>query len=146
MTRIAAGHPGIWPDICIENRAAILEVLDLLVAELTTMRTRIDEADRSGLLEALTLARAARLNLPGRVAATAELAEIRIPVPDRPGVLAEITTLASELGVNIHDLEIAHSSEGPQGVLILVVEESSGDVLRAGLIGAGYRPSIQKLA
>ena len=28
MTRIAAGHPGIWPDICAENRTAIVEVLD----------------------------------------------------------------------------------------------------------------------
>ena len=28
MTRIAAGHPGIWPDICSDNRAAIVGVLD----------------------------------------------------------------------------------------------------------------------
>src|SRR5579884_3888954 len=30
MTRIAAGHPGIWPDICAENREAIIEGLDRL--------------------------------------------------------------------------------------------------------------------
>src|SRR3546814_15818484 len=24
MTRIASGHPGIWPDICEENRSAIV--------------------------------------------------------------------------------------------------------------------------
>ena len=30
MTRIAAGHPGIWPDICAENRTAIVDVLDRL--------------------------------------------------------------------------------------------------------------------
>jgi len=24
MTRVAAGHPGIWPDICAENSAAIV--------------------------------------------------------------------------------------------------------------------------
>ncbi len=28
MTRIAAGHPGIWPDICIANRDAIVAGLD----------------------------------------------------------------------------------------------------------------------
>ncbi len=28
MTRIASGHPAIWPDICHENRGAIVEVLD----------------------------------------------------------------------------------------------------------------------
>ena len=51
-----------------------------------------------------------------------ELAEVRVPVPDRPGVLAEVTTLAAELDVNIADLEIAHSSEGDRGVLILLVD------------------------
>ena len=35
-----------------------------------------------------------------------------MPVPDRPGVLAEVTTLLGELSVNIDDLEIAHSVEG----------------------------------
>ena len=34
MTRIAAGHPGIWPDICAENRTAIVTELDRLVATL----------------------------------------------------------------------------------------------------------------
>ena len=37
-------------------------------------------------------------------------------------MLAEVTTLAAELGVNIADLEIAHSAEGNRGVLIMLVE------------------------
>jgi prephenate dehydrogenase len=145
MTRIAAGHPGIWPDICIENRAAISEVLDVLIAELTSMRERVDSEDRAGLLDALTRARAARLNLPGRVAATADLTEVRVPVPDRPGVLAEITTLASELSVNIHDLEIAHSSEGGAGVLLLIVDAEHVERLVGGLASRGYKATAQGL-
>jgi len=145
MTRIAAGHPGIWPDICFENRGAIVEVLDLLVGELGAMRARVDGGDRAGLLDALTRARAARLNLPGRVAATADLAEVRVPVPDRPGVLAEITTLASELGVNIHDLEIAHSSEGAAGVLLLIVDASLVARFLEGLAGRAYKATARGL-
>ena len=38
MTRIAAGHPGIWPDICAENRDAIVEVLDGLIGAPGRMR------------------------------------------------------------------------------------------------------------
>ena len=34
MTRVAAGHPGIWPDICAENAAAIVDGLDGLVGDL----------------------------------------------------------------------------------------------------------------
>ncbi len=40
MTRVAAGHPGIWPDICAENAPAIVGALDALLAELAVMRER----------------------------------------------------------------------------------------------------------
>ena len=44
-------------------------------------------------------------------------------IPDRPGVLAQVTTIAGELGVNIEDLEIVHSQDQPRGVLILTVAD-----------------------
>jgi prephenate dehydrogenase len=145
MTRIAAGHPGIWPDICGENRDAIVEVLDRLVAALSEMRNVVAANDRDQLLDVLGRARAARVNLPARVRRPEDLCEVRVPVPDRPGVLAEVTTLASELDVNIADLEIAHSSEGDRGVLILLVEQTQSDLFRDGLIARGYRPAVQAL-
>jgi prephenate dehydrogenase len=145
MTRIAAGHPGIWPDICAENREAIVAALEQLVAALGEMRDLVATGDRSGLLASLERARAARVNLPSRMAAAENLAEIRVPVPDRPGVLAEVTTLAGELDVNILDLEIAHSPEGDRGVLVLVVDAKAGDLVRGALLARGYRPSVQPL-
>jgi prephenate dehydrogenase len=60
-------------------------------------------------------------------------------------VLAEITTLAGELGVNIEDLEIAHSAEGARGVLLLVVDAGSSDLVRGALLARGYRPSVQAI-
>jgi prephenate dehydrogenase len=145
MTRIAAGHPGIWPDICGENRDAIVDALDGLIAALGEMRSVVAGGDRDALLGVLTRARRARVNLPARGARPSELAEVRVPVPDRPGVIAEVSTLAAELDVNIFDLEIAHSAEGPQGVLILVVDGSRAERLRGGLIARSYRPSIVPL-
>lgn len=147
MTRIAAGHPGIWPDICTENRAAIVATLDRLVAALAAVRDDVAGADRDALLALLERAREARLNLPARARREGvELIELRVPVPDRPGVLAEITTLAGELGVNIDDLEIAHSAEGDRGVLVLLVEAAHGDLLRGALFARGYRPSVRALS
>jgi prephenate dehydrogenase len=145
MTRIAAGHPGIWPDICGDNRAAIVEVLDRLVDALRDMRDTVAKDDRAALLAVLERARAARVNLPARFGPVAALREIRVPVPDRPGVLADVTTLATELDVNIVDLEIAHSSEGDRGVLILVVEEALAERFHGGLLARGYRPSLRAL-
>src|SRR5687768_13092644 len=127
MTRIAAGHPGIWPDICAENRDAILDGLDALSAALAEVRATVADGDRAALLARLEIARAARINLPARIAAADALVEVRIPVPDRPGVLAEVTTLAGELDVNIADLEIAHSAEGDRGVLILTIDAQASD-------------------
>ena len=69
---------------------------------------------------------------------------MRVPVPDRPGVLADVTTLAAELDVNIADLEIAHSSEGDRGVLILLVPGRSGRALpRRRCSARGYRPAVR---
>ena len=145
MTRIAAGNPAIWPDICAANRTAIGAVLDRLLAALATTRDLVTAGDRDGLLDTLERARAARRSLPVAGPATGELAVVRVPVPDRPGVLADVTTLATDLGVNILDLEIAHSSEGPAGVLILVVEEATTERFTGGLLERGYRPSVTSL-
>lgn len=146
MTRIAAGHPGIWLDICAENRDAILSTLDRLAGALGDVRRVVASADREELLDLLERARVARTNLPARVAARAEeMVEVRIPVPDRRGVLAELTTLATELNVNIEDLEIAHSAEGDRGVLLLVIDAAQADLLRGAFLARGYRPTIQPL-
>jgi prephenate dehydrogenase len=142
MTRVAAGHPGIWPDICSDNRDAIVRVLDELTAALQHMRDTVAIDDRKELLSALEQARAARVNLPARYRTAEDLREVRIPVPDRPGAVADVAILAADLDVNIVDLEIAHSTEGPQGVLVMLVERDAVEVFRAGLVGRGYRPAV----
>lgn len=145
MTRIAAGTPTIWPDICTENQAAIVEVIDQLTTELGRLRDLVADADRPGLLVALEGAQQARRNLPSRIAQPAAMAEVRVPVLDRGGVIAEVATLAAELDVNIADFEIAHSSEGDRGVLILVVERARAEAFRTGLIDRGYRPTVSPI-
>lgn len=145
MTRIAAGQPGIWPDVCADNAAAIVEAFDILLADLTAMRDRVAHGDRAGLLEVLEHAATARRSLPSRAVRPERLTEIRVPVPDRPGVLSEITTLAGDLDVNIADLEIAHSAEGERGVLVLVVDADGSDRLAAALHGRAYRATARHL-
>ncbi|HTX62063.1 MAG TPA: prephenate dehydrogenase/arogenate dehydrogenase family protein, partial [Acidimicrobiales bacterium] len=146
MTRVSAGHPGIWPDICAANSDAIASTLDELVKELSAVRDRVSEGDRASLLEMLERASLARRSLPAAAVRPERLAEVRVPVPDRPGVLAEITTLAGSLGVNISDLEIAHSAEGERGVLVLVVPADDVWVLESALTERGYRCTARNLA
>ncbi len=145
MTRIAAGSPTIWPDICGQNREAIVEVIDRLTTELGRLRGLVQSRDGDGLLATLERAQLARRNLPSRVVRPEELSEVRIPVPDRDGAIAEVSTLASEMGINIADFEIAHSSEGDRGVLILLVDRALAEGYRSSLVALGYRPSVRPL-
>jgi prephenate dehydrogenase len=146
MTRVAAGHPGIWPDICAENAGPIVAALEALVHELTLMRDRVADHDRDALLGVLQSASLARRNLPARMIRPDNLSELRIPVPDRHGVLAEITSLAAEGDISIYDIEIAHSAEGPRGVLILVVDTAEADRLRDAIEAKGYHCRAERLA
>ena len=52
---------------------------------------------------------------------------------------------ATEIDVNIYDLEIAHSTEGDRGVVILVVPAATGERLVGALMASGYRPSIRAI-
>jgi prephenate dehydrogenase len=145
MTRIASGHPAIWLDICDENREAILSALDGLLGGLGSIRDVVASGDRDALLQRLSSAREARRNLPSRVSQPSELAELRIPIPDRPGAAAEVFTLAAELGVNIASFEVVHSVEG-RGVAVVLVDVTTSELFRGGLMARGYRPSLQRLS
>ncbi len=145
MTRIASGHPAIWLDICAENRIAILSALDGLISGLVDMRDVVAVDDRDGLFDRLRRARDARANLPVKGTQPGELREVRIPIPDRPGSAAEIFTLAAELGVNIASFEVVHSMEGTRGIAVLLVDASTADLYRGGLLARGYRPAVQRL-
>ena len=145
MTRVAAGHPGIWPDIVAENRNAILSALDRLRDSLDKLRTIVGSGDRASLLALLERAREGRVNLPSGAPALEEAIEVRVPVPDRPGVIAEVSTLLGGLGVNIFDVEIAHSAEGDRGVLVLIVDAGAEEVVRVSLGARGYRASVRAL-
>lgn len=143
MTRIASGHPGIWPDICVQNSDAITSSLDSLIEALTNVRDMVAGGDKSALLNLLGQAREARVNLPTGVPADLALVEVRVTIPDRAGELARLTTLAPE--VNIYDFEIAHSPEGNQGVGIMVIAAEQAEGFVAQLESEGYSPSVRSL-
>ena len=97
MTRIAAGDPGIWLDICTDNRAAILDVLDDLLSSLAIhARGGRDAATPTRCCTGWSMHRQARRNLPTGAPPAEQLAEVRVSIPDQPGELAAVTALATE--------------------------------------------------
>lgn len=145
MTRVASGKPDMWLDICAENRTAIVGALGSLIDELSSMREAIDTGDRDRLESRLSAARHARANLPSRVVHPENLAEVRIPIPDRAGSAAELFVLAADLGVNIANFEVVHAADRNLGIAVVLVDQAHSDLFRGGLIARGFRPSVQAL-
>jgi prephenate dehydrogenase len=146
MTRIASGHPDIWLDICDQNRDAIVDALDRLIDRLGEMREIVGTVDRDGLHDRLQRARLARSNLPGRITRPETLAEVRIPIPDRPGAAAEIFTLAAGEGINIASFEVVHLAESNLGVAVVLVDADAAEDYRAALAAHGLHPAVSPLS
>lgn len=140
VTRIAASNPDLWVTILRSNKVSILEALETLNHKLRSVAGSIDRDDWDEVREWLAGARNNRLELFARPDLSGEPAGLSLPVTDRPGVLAEVTTAAGRLGANIEDLRIVHSTEGGHGRLELVVTgEGPADRLAEALLAMGYR-------
>jgi prephenate dehydrogenase len=139
MTRIAAGDPAIWPDILFENRDAVVQSLASLEGRLKTLREALVDDGRDVILESLLSAASARRQLPGRALSSDDLAYLRVKVSDEPGVLARVTRSASDLAVNIYDIEIAHGIEGVGGTLLLAVDAQQFELFADALTALGFQ-------
>lgn len=145
-TRVAASDPNLWVDICEQNRDAIVAVLDEYRARIGALRSVVALGDMTSLRQVLGDARAARRSLPGKKTATGALVQLHMPIPDRPGVLAEVTTTVGAAGVNIEDLGIDHAPEGGRGVLRLaIIGFKPAGIARESLEALGYEVLEQPL-
>jgi prephenate dehydrogenase len=140
VTRIAASSPDMWVAILRANRAAVLDALGNLRQRLDHLGTLLAEERWADIESFLSRARRARAGLFSRAEYAGDPVALSILVPDRPGVLAEVTTAAGELGANIEDLRIVHSTEGGRGRLELVVAgHEAAELLVGALLERGYR-------
>lgn len=138
-TRVAASNPELWLDICAENRHALVAVLDDYRERIASLRTVLADGDDEGLRATLADAQAARRALPGKEADVGVLVELSVPIPDQPGMLAEVVTTVGGAGVNIEDLTIDHAPEGGRGTLRLAISGAANSRrAREALEGLGY--------
>lgn len=119
-TRVASGNPLMWKDICLTNKESILLVLDEFARVLQNTRRLVEECDDTCLQEEFEKARALRKNIPAKVKGYLPQAyEIVVTVPDRPGVIAELSRTLGDAGININDIEILRVREGEGGTIRL---------------------------
>ena len=85
------------------------------------------------------------MNLPVRFGRPSQLVELLSRCPTGPGAIAEVANTATRLDVNILDLEIMHSAEGPGASCTCSSRRTGPRTLRAALAEAGFATSVRKL-
>jgi hypothetical protein len=70
-----------------------------------------------------------------------------ISIPDKKGVLSDVTLAISSSGINIEDISIFHSTEFVGGGIlkILVEGENAGEIAKKAIEQKGYEARIKKI-
>lgn len=145
-TRIAAGSPELWTGISFDNSEALSQGLEEMKSIITQFEEALTEGNKQKLTDLLSHAAKARRALPTAwVPSTEKLLEVRIPMEDRKGVIAEVTTIASQAGCNIESIEIDHITEDTAVLSLILTDEGDIGKLSAQLINAGFSVSFSPL-
>lgn len=145
-TRIAAGSPKLWCGIAFDNADALRAGLDEMAGIIGSFSTALAEGDRETFTRLLAEAAEARRALPAAwVPSTEKLLEVRIPMVNRTGVVAEVCTIASSVGCNIQSIDIDHISEGNAVLSLILTDEGDVGQLSLQLINAGFSVSFSPL-
>jgi prephenate dehydrogenase len=123
-TRVAGANSAIWPDIYMSNRDALIAGIDELAGRLHEVRAWLSAGDAGAVSAWNERARVEREKLLGADLLGGAVHELRVSVPNRPGVIAEIALALGGAGVNIVDMVLSPSQDNRQGVVALWI---SGD-------------------
>jgi prephenate dehydrogenase len=133
-TRVAGANSAIWTDIYMSNRDALIAGIDELAGRLRDVRASLVAKDAVAISAWNERARAEREALLGAGLAGGPVHELRVSVPNRPGVIAEIALALGGAGVNIVDLVLSPSDDNRQGVVALWIAGDEHAERARGLI------------
>ena len=127
-TRVAGSNTAIWTDIYLSNRDAIVEGIDALTERLAAVREALARGDADAVAAWNDSAADDRRRLLEADAAGGPVHELRVAVPNEPGVVAKIALALGRAGVNIVDMALYPAADMSRGVIALWV---AGDAAAA---------------
>lgn len=139
-TRIASGDPGLWRQILLGNREAVLDQVAFFQEILDQLARALREGDGDRLTQLLAEAvhRRAQVTANAR-GLLAPHPEVIVRLPDEVGAIHRVTGILANAGLNLADIEILRVREGEGGSLRLALEsESDRDRACRLLEAAGY--------
>jgi prephenate dehydrogenase len=118
-TRVAGASSEIWTDIYLSNREAIADEIDLTVERLRAVADQL-RAGEPGALESWNDgAREDRRRLLEADLAGGPVHELRMTVPNRPGIVAQVALALGKADVNIVDMALAPAPDMRSGAMTL---------------------------
>jgi prephenate dehydrogenase len=140
MTRVAGANPRIWVDIFLENAGPLRDSLGEHRRRIEQLEAALATGDAGFLARWIGEAAGNRRRmLADAYPDPGELQQLRVHVPDRPGVLAGITQALGAERINIEDFELHHVSPDRGGTLTLLVGGEDEAKRAAALLEAqGY--------
>jgi len=143
-TRVAGANSAIWPDIYLANRDALVEGIDATIERLQRVRGDLAGADAQAIADWNTRAADDRRRLLERELAGGPVHELRVSMPNQPGVIAQLALELGRAGINITDMALYPAPDLRDGVVALWIagDEPAGraEALVAGLGFAVARP------
>jgi prephenate dehydrogenase len=141
LTRVGASNPALWSDILAENAPALGEALGAFAGAMAQLGSEI--SDRKSIEDRFHAAREAYDALGGiLIESTGKNVELAVPVENRPGVFAEVTTLMGSNGINILDLYVRHSNT-ERAALVLTLDADAAEEARRLLRESGFGAELQ---
>ncbi len=116
-TRVAGANTAIWADIYLSNREAIVEEIRAFGAELEAVAGRLESGE--GVPEWNDRAREDRRLLLEAEVPGGPVHELRLTVPNRPGIVAQVALELGRSGVNIVDMALAPAADMRTGAMTL---------------------------
>lgn len=145
-TRIAAGSAELWTGICLDNAEALAAGLRELRLALGEFEAMVRGGDAVSIRTWLEDAANVRKSLPAQwVPATTHLTELKVPMVDRPGVVAEVTGAVSRAGCNIEGIDIDHETEDRALLVLVLTDEGDFSALADDLVDRGFEPRFEPL-
>jgi prephenate dehydrogenase len=121
VTRVAGANTGIWRDIYLANADALVEAIDDTVRRLGEVREALAARNGDAVAAWNDGARDERRRLLEADLAGGEVHELRVAVPNRPGVVAGVALALGRSGVNILDMALYPASDMSSGTIALWV-------------------------
>ena len=135
-TRVAGAPSGIWTDIYLANRDALLRELDGALTRLRDVREALVQGDADAITAWNDAAAEDRRTLLESHLAGEEVFQLRASVPNQPGVVARIALELGRAGVNISDMALSPAPDMSEGVIALWIAGSEAAGRAAALIEA----------